>query len=96
MRSHPDIQLSEHISQVMLAADCLCQWHSDQVISQDIKKLLRKAVSLHDSGKTTDSFQKYIKNPPAYNDDPMEKAHTPMSTLLTLIVSKNEKNRTIK
>jgi len=91
LKSHPDIQLSEHISQVMTAIDILCQWHSNRVISPEVKELIRKAVLLHDSGKATEAFQKYIENPSAYTDDPMNKAHTPMSTLITLLLSKEEK-----
>jgi CRISPR-associated endonuclease/helicase Cas3 len=60
------------------------------VFSQGITALLPKAISLHDMGKATVAFQKYIENPPAYTDDPMDKAHTPMSTLLTLLLAKEE------
>jgi CRISPR-associated endonuclease/helicase Cas3 len=90
LKSHPDLQLFEHISQVMVAADSLCQWHSSKVISSEVKSLIRRSVLLHDTGKATEAFQKYIKAPIAYNDDPMDKAHTPMSTLITLLLSKKE------
>ncbi len=91
LKSHPDLQLSEHIAQVMTATDGLCQWHSDKVVSPEIKVLIRKIVSLHDVGKATEAFQKYIENPCAYTDDPTNKAHTPMSTLLTLLLSAEER-----
>lgn len=91
LKSHPDLQLSEHIAQVMIAADSLCQWHSSKVISSEVKELIRKTVLLHDTGKATEAFQKYIENPSAYTDDPMNKVHTPMSTLITLFLSKEQK-----
>ena len=43
-----------------------------------------------DLGKATKAFQEYIENPSAYTGDPMDKAHTPMSTLLTLLLSEYE------
>ena len=88
---HPDLRLSEHITQVMAATDSLCQWHSSKVISSEIKELIRKSALLHDTGKATKSFQIYIENPLVYTDDPMNKAHTPMSTLITLLLSQKEK-----
>lgn len=87
LKSHPDIQLSDHIAQVKLAADSLCGWHSESVFSAKDKALIEKIVALHDIGKGTNSFQEYIDNPLAYTGDPMDKAHTPMSTLLTLLLS---------
>jgi CRISPR-associated endonuclease/helicase Cas3 len=90
LKSHPHLQLAEHITQVLTAADGLCQWHSNKVITQKIRGLIQKAIKLHDIGKATDAFQEYIEDPIAYNDDPMNKAHTPMSTLLTLLLSKEE------
>ncbi len=91
LKSHPDLQLFEHISQVMVAADSLCQLHSSKVISLEVKSLIRRSVLLHDTGKATEAFQKYIENPLAYTDDPKNKAHTPMSTLITLLLSEKEK-----
>jgi len=91
LKSHPDLQLSEHIAQVMSAVESLCDWHSKSVVSPEIKELIQKVVSLHDIGKGTKAFQKYIENPPTYTGDPMDKAHTPMSLLLTLLISIEEK-----
>jgi len=88
---HPNLQLYEHISQVNEAIDCLFRWHSDRVVTKEIKSLIKKVVTLHDTGKATEAFQKYIHNPPSYTDDPMNKVHTPMSTLLTLLLSQKEK-----
>ena len=91
LKSHPHLQLSEHIAQAKSAIDSLCSWHSKSVLSPEIKALIQKAVSLHDTGKGTKAFQEYIENPPAYTGDPMDKAHTPMSMLLTLLLSREEK-----
>ena len=90
LRSHPNLQLSEHIAQVRSAIDGLCCWHSEGVISQEIRRLIQKVVCLHDIGKGTAAFQKYIEDPPAYVDNPMDKAHTPMSTILTLLLAREE------
>jgi len=91
LKSHPKIELFKHIAQVMAATDSLCKWHSDKIISPEVKELIRKAVILHDTGKATEAFQKYIVNPCAYTNNPINKAHTPMSTLLTLLLSRKEK-----
>ena len=90
LKSHPDIELREHINQVLVAGDYLCKWHSDNVITPDIKKTLQKIILLHDVGKATKEFQEYINNPGAYTGDPMEKSHTPMSTLLSILLSVEE------
>lgn len=91
LKSHPGLQLSEHIAQVKSAIDSLCGWHSESVVTPEIKTHIQKVVSLHDIGKGTKAFQEYIENPSAYTGDPMDKAHTPMSTLLTLLLSREEK-----
>lgn len=91
LKSHPHLQLSEHIVQVKSAIDSLCAWHSKNVVSPETKTFIQKIVSLHDIGKGTKAFQEYIKNPPAYTGDPMDKAHTPMSMLLVLLLSREEK-----
>ncbi len=91
LKSHPNIQLSEHIAQVMAAADWLCKWHSNEIITPEIKRLIKRIILLHDTGKATEAFQKYINNPSEYTDDPMSKAHTPMSTLISFLLLKEGK-----
>jgi CRISPR-associated endonuclease/helicase Cas3 len=91
IRSHPNLYLHDHITQIKLAIDSVCQWHSEDTISPAIKYLAQKIISLHDIGKGTKMFQKYIKNTAAYVGDPMDKAHTPMSLLLTILLAKEEK-----
>ena len=90
LKSHPDRQLSEHITQIKAAVDSLCRWHSEEVVSHKIMSLIQKVVSLHDAGKATKAFQEYIENPSAYTGDPIDKAHTPMSALLALLLSEYE------
>lgn len=90
LKSHPDLQLSEHIAQVSSAVDGLYGWHSKDVASSKTRILAQKIIRFHDIGKATAAFQKYIKNPPAYTDDPMDKSHTPLSMLLTLLKAKEE------
>lgn len=85
---HPNLQLSEHIAQVGSAIGSLCGWHSKSVVTPEIKTLIQKLIPLHDMGKATEAFQAYIKKPDAYTGDPIDKAHTPMSTLLTLLLAK--------
>lgn len=91
LKSHPDLQLGEHITQVKSAMDNICQWHSENTISHGIKSLIQKVASLHDIGKGTKTFQKYIENTVAYVGDPMDKTHTPMSLLLALLLARDEK-----
>jgi CRISPR-associated endonuclease/helicase Cas3 len=90
LKSHPDLQLFEHIAQVSSAMDGLYNWHSKDVISSETTTLAQKIIPFHDIGKATAAFQKYIRNPPAYTDDPMDKSHTPLSMLLTLLKAKEE------
>lgn len=90
LKSHPHLQLSEHITQISSAIDGLLKWHSSQVVSSNIRILIQKAISFHDAGKATEAFQQYIQNPNAYISDPIDKAHTPMSMLLSLLLAKEE------
>lgn len=90
LKSHPDLQLFEHITQVSSAMDGLYNWHSKDVISSETRALAQKIIPFHDTGKANAAFQKYIRNPPAYTDAPMDKSHTPLSMLLTLLKAKEE------
>jgi len=53
LKSHPDLQLCEHIAQVGSAIDSLCNWHSKDTISPAIRVLIQNVVSFHDVGKGT-------------------------------------------
>jgi len=92
LKSHPNLQLLEHIAQVSSAMDGLYNWHSKDVIPFKTKSLAQKIALFHDIGKATAAFQRYIKNPLAYTgtDDPMDKYHTPLSMLLTILKAKEE------
>ncbi len=91
LKSHPHLLLKEHISQVQLAVEGIWQWHSEKLISEDIKRLTGMLTNLHDAGKGSAAFQEYIKDPPAYKGDRLEKAHSPLSLVFILLLSqKNE------
>ena len=90
LKSHPNLFLHEHIAQVRLAMEGIWQWHSEKVVSEKVKWLSIKLASLHDTGKGSDAFQEFINDPLSYNDDPMQKAHTPLSLVLTLLHAKEE------
>ena len=90
LKSHPDLFLREHIAQVQLAMDGIWQWHSEKLVSEKVKVLSRKLAQLHDLGKGSDAFQEFIEDPASFRGDPMEKAHTPLSLLLTLLLAKVE------
>jgi len=86
LRSHPDLLLTEHVRQVKKALAGIWQLHSRQVISPDVQRLSNLLVDLHDLGKGSRQFQEYIIDPDSFNGDPQEKAHTPLSTVLTLLL----------
>jgi CRISPR-associated endonuclease/helicase Cas3 len=84
LKSHPQLLLREHIKQVGLALEGIWQWHSGELITEEVRSLSRRLAVLHDLGKGAERFQAYIENPASYKGDPREKAHTPLSLLLTL------------
>ena len=90
LKSHPNLFLHEHIAQVRLAMEGIWQWHSEKVISEKRKWLSMKLISLHDVGKGSNEFQEFINDPLSYNDDPIQKAHTPLSLVLTLLYAKEK------
>jgi CRISPR-associated endonuclease/helicase Cas3 len=46
-------------------------------------ELARDLAALHDLGKASSAFQRYIRDPRAWSGDPRSKAHSPLSLLLT-------------
>ena len=90
LKSHPNLFLHQHIAQVKLATEGIWQWHSEKVVTEKVKWLSMKLASLHDTGKGSDAFQEFINDPLSYNADPMQKAHTPLSLVLTLLHAKEE------
>lgn len=90
LNSHSHLFLKEHIEQVNKALEGICNWHSTETITPEIKKLLERLVVLHDLGKGTSAFQEYIKDPPNYTGARDEKSHTPLSLLFTLVIARDE------
>ena len=88
IKSHPDIQLTEHINHVVRALWILLDWHSKIIDTPDKRNLMKKIAVLHDLGKINKAFQQYINAPDEYKGDPFEKSHSPLSTLISLVASK--------
>lgn len=87
LRSHPHLRLGEHIAQVIEAMEGIFQWHSQEVVTDSLRRNCNLLARLHDLGKGTRAFQEYIADPPAYRGDREEKSHTPLSLLLTLCLA---------
>ncbi len=85
LKSHPDLLLRDHIAQVKDAMEGIWKWHSGKVVSEKTSWLSFELALLHDVGKASTFFQAYIVDPPSFNGDPLEKAHTPLSLLVTLL-----------
>jgi len=64
--------------------------HGQQVLANcpEVVTWFADAVALHDSGKASPQFQKYIQAPDKYHGPKKDKAHTPLSTLFVLHHSK--------
>lgn len=83
LRSHPDRTLSEHISEVQEAAQVILGQHS---LDAARERLLSEIVLLHDLGKASGAFQKYIRDPAGYRGNPNRKAHTPLGFATALLL----------
>jgi CRISPR-associated endonuclease/helicase Cas3 len=90
LRSHPDIWLKDHVEQVDLALEGLRRWHSPPVLTSEVQELAKKLGLFHDLGKASQAFQKYILAPDSYSGDRLEKSHSPLSALLTLLLCQNQ------
>lgn len=88
--SHPDLTLREHVNQVVSAMEVIMAWHSEIVFNERIRSTALRAARLHDLGKATPAFQAYIKQPTVYQGDPSEKSHSPLSTLMALLILRAE------
>ncbi|MHB1654586.1 MAG: CRISPR-associated helicase Cas3' [Desulfitobacteriaceae bacterium] len=84
--SHPHLELHEHIEQVEKGLNALQLWHS-QAVRDALTGWLPKLAKFHDLGKGSEAFQTYIQDPRHYKGDPKEKSHTPLSLLLTLLLT---------
>lgn len=87
--SHPHLELHEHIEQVESGLKALQQWHS-QGVQEVVAEWLTKLAKFHDLGKGSVAFQTYIQDPQHYRGDPREKAHTPLSLFLTLLLTQGD------
>jgi CRISPR-associated endonuclease/helicase Cas3 len=81
--SHPDKPLSRHIAEVREAARAILRLHSPDA---EREKLVEEIVSLHDLGKASAAFQKYIRDTSGYRDNRNKKAHTPVGFAATLLL----------
>ncbi|MHB1407810.1 MAG: CRISPR-associated endonuclease Cas3'', partial [Desulfitobacteriaceae bacterium] len=84
--SHPHLELHEHIEQVEKGLSALQLWHS-KAVRDAVSEWLPKLAQFHDLGKGSEAFQNYIQDPLHYRGDPREKSHTPLSLLLTLLLT---------
>lgn len=85
LRSHPDLWLHEHVSQVRRATEAILARHSPGSIGDDLGKVAATAATFHDAGKSTPMFQEYIKDPTHYQGSSELKMHTPLSLIFTLL-----------
>ncbi len=79
LKSHPNKLLECHIREVQQAANSILSRHCCIPVEADV---IEDIVSLHDVGKSTLWFQKYI-NTQRWQGDPMQKAHTPLGFVLS-------------
>ena len=92
LKSHPHLFLNEHLAQINMALkQGILPWHSDDVITEEVKGILKKVISFHDSGKGTPAFQEYIKDPLHYQGNERDKAHTPLSLVIALTMAESKK-----
>ncbi|MCK6509474.1 CRISPR-associated helicase Cas3' [Myxococcota bacterium] len=90
--SHPHQRLLEHVDQVYKTTGWIVEQHSSEGLlgREDIRRMALRLARLHDLGKGTPAFQSYIRDPARYQGKPNEKAHTPLSLVLTLWLAKQE------
>ena len=86
LRSHPHLTLAQHLEQIRSAAGAIWARHSPELISGcvEARQWFEDAVCFHDTGKGSKAFQQYIVAPERYRGPKDKKAHTPLSTILTL------------
>jgi CRISPR-associated endonuclease/helicase Cas3 len=83
LKSHPDRSLEKHVRDVREAASAILGRHSSDAETQ---RVVEDIVSLHDLGKATKEFQRYIKDPAKFTGDRDRKAHTPIGFAATLLI----------
>jgi len=90
LHSHPHLLFREHIQQILSAMEGIFAWHTQDVATPDVRRLCGLLSRVHDLGKGTRAFQAYISNPAGYRGDRKEKAHTPLSLLLILLLAERD------
>ncbi len=83
LKSHPDRSLVRHVRDVREAANAILVLHTRD---EDREKVVSDIVSLHDLGKATKEFQKYIGDPAGFRGDRARKAHTPLGFAVALLL----------
>lgn len=94
LQSHstPDLFLHEHIEQVFTAMQGIWNWHSESLITPEIKGICKKLSCYHDLGKGSAAFQEYIADPDTFLEEKnsLDKSHTPLSFFLTILKAEKE------
>jgi CRISPR-associated endonuclease/helicase Cas3 len=87
LRSHPDKLLSTHVDEVREATlKILGRYNPDA----ERERIISDIVSLHDLGKASPAFQKYIRDPSSYRGARNEKAHTPVGFTASLLLGERQ------
>lgn len=87
LRSHPDKLLSTHVDEVREATLKILGRYSPDV---EREQLVSDIVSLHDLGKASPAFQKYIRDPSGYRGVRNDKAHTPVGFTVSLLLGERQ------
>jgi CRISPR-associated endonuclease/helicase Cas3 len=82
--SHPHLRLGQHVGQVLAAARHILGRHSAGL--RPLWPVLEASVRLHDLGKGSAAFQRYIRNPGGYRGPKEEKAHATLSMVLGMLL----------
>jgi CRISPR-associated endonuclease/helicase Cas3 len=87
LRSHPDKLLSTHVDEVREATLKILGRYSPDA---ERERIISDIVSLHDLGKASPAFQKYIRDPSSYRGARNEKAHTPVGFTASLLLGERQ------
>lgn len=92
LRSHPHLTLAEHLAQIREAARAIWGRHSNTLLRLcgEARAWFEDGVTWHDAGKASAAFQKYIADPANYRGPRERKAHTPLSTVCSLLFAQAE------